>query len=123
MPALQRRYTRPDKTGYAKAGRRAADLPAVDAWRTMEEVWHADAVPAERRRAPQTRTAKEINSSARLSQMSAQLLSKYRTEPPRSAHSCSAVVLARGVERRLCGKSWYGHCHFSSCFRLSGHSE
>jgi hypothetical protein len=40
----------------------------------MEEIRHADAAPAERRRAPQARTAEEIDPSARLSQMSAQLL-------------------------------------------------
>jgi len=40
----------------------------------MEEVRHADAVPAERCGAAQARTAEEIDPSARLSQMSAQLL-------------------------------------------------
>jgi hypothetical protein len=42
----------------------------------MEEVRHADPAPAERRRTPQARTAKEIDSSARLAQTSAQLLRK-----------------------------------------------
>ena len=54
----------PDKTGYAKTGRWAADLQAVDAWRTVKEAGHGDAVRAERRGAPQVRTAKEIDPSA-----------------------------------------------------------
>jgi hypothetical protein len=75
----------------------------------MEDVVYADAMPAERRRAPQARTAKEIDSSARLSQMSAQLLRKDSIEPPGSADGRGAVVLARCAERNLSGKAWDGH--------------
>jgi len=64
----------------------------------MEEIRHADAVSAERRRAPQAGTAKEIDSTARLSHMSAQLLRQDRIEPFRSADTCRVVVLARRVE-------------------------
>jgi hypothetical protein len=94
-----------DKTGYPKTGRWTADLPAVDAGQTMEEIGYADAEPAEWRRTPQARTAEEIDPSARLPQMSAQLLRKGRTEPPRSADDCGAVVLARCVERSVRGKA------------------
>jgi hypothetical protein len=75
----------------------------------MEEVRHADAVAAERRRAPQARTAKEIDSSARLSEMSAQLLRNDRIEPPCGVEGCRAVVLVCLVERSLRGKAWCGH--------------
>jgi hypothetical protein len=75
----------------------------------MEEVRHADATLAESRRAPQARTTKEIDSSARLSQMSAQLLCKNRIGPPRSADGSRAVVLARRIERICSGKAWCGH--------------
>ena len=85
----------------------------------MEEVRHADAAPAERGRAPQAPTAKEIDSSARLSQMSAQLLCKDRIEPLRSAIGCKAVVLARRVERSCRGKAWYGHMA-TPVFNFSG---
>jgi hypothetical protein len=40
----------------------------------MEDVRHADAVPTERCGASQARTTKEIDASARLSEVSAQLL-------------------------------------------------
>jgi len=99
----------PDKAGRAETGGWTADLPAVDTWRAMVEVRHADADPAERRRAVQARTAKEIDASARLSEMSAELLCKDRIGPSRSADGCRAVVLARGVERSLRGQAWYGH--------------
>jgi hypothetical protein len=74
----------------------------------MEKVRHADADPAKRRRAPQARTAEEIDSSAGLSQMSAQLR-KNGIEPPSNTDHRSTIVLARRVKRRLCGKAWYGH--------------
>ena len=99
----------PDKAGCAKTGGRAADLPAVDAWRAVVEVRHADSVPAQRRRAPQARTAEEIDAAARLSQMSAQLLRNDRIEPPDGAEGCRAVLMARGVERSLRSKAWCGH--------------
>ena len=99
----------PDKARCAKTGGWTAELPAVDAWRTMVDARHADAPPAERRRAVQARTAKEIDASARLSEMSAELLCKDRIGPSRSADGCRAVVLARGVERSLRGQAWYGH--------------
>ena len=60
-------------------------------------------------RAPQPRTAKEIDSSARLPQMSAQLLCKDRVKHPGSALGRRAVALARRVERGFCGKSWDTH--------------
>jgi hypothetical protein len=75
----------------------------------MVEAGHADAAPAERRRAVQARTAEEIDASARLSQMSAQLLRNDRIEPPRSADGCRVVLLPRGVERGLRSKAWCGH--------------
>jgi hypothetical protein len=75
----------------------------------MKEARHADAAPAERRRAPQARTAKEIDISARLSQMPAQLLRYYRGRAPRARDGCRAVVLARRVERSVPGKAWCGH--------------
>jgi hypothetical protein len=64
----------------------------------MEEVRHADAAPAERRRAPQARTAKEIDSSARLSKMPAQLLREDSIHLTRRANYGKAVMLARSVE-------------------------
>jgi hypothetical protein len=75
----------------------------------MEELLHADTMPAERRCAPQAGAAEKIDSSARLSQMSAQLLRKDRIGPPRNANGCRAVVLARRGERSFRGKAWYGH--------------
>jgi hypothetical protein len=99
----------PDEAGCAKTGRWTADLPPVDACRTMVEVRHADAEPAERRCAPQARTAKEIDPSAGLSQMSAQLLRHDRIKPLRSAGDCRAVVLIRRVEGGLGGEVWCGH--------------
>ena len=81
----------------------------MDAWRAMEEIRHADAAPAERRRAPQARTAKEIDSSARLSQMSAQLLREDRVEPLGASDGCRAVVLARGIERSSRREAWCTH--------------
>ena len=97
----------PDKAGCAETGGWTAELPAVDAWRTMVDARHADAVPAERRRAAQAPIAKEIDASARLSKMSAELLRKDRIGPSRSADG--AVVLARGVDHSLRGKAWCGH--------------
>jgi len=99
----------PDKAGRAETGGWTADLPAVDTWRAMVEVRHADADPAERRRAVQARTAKEIDASARLSEMSAELLRKNSIRPPRASDGCRAVVLACGIERSLRGKAWCGH--------------
>jgi hypothetical protein len=64
----------------------------------MVDARHADAVPAERRRAPQARTAEEIDASARLSQMPAQLLRNDRIELPRGANGGKAVTLAGSVE-------------------------
>ena len=84
-------------------------MPAVDAPRTMEDVRHADAVSTERRGAMQSRTTEEVDASARLSQMPAQLLRKDRIEPPGGAEGRSAVVLARGVKCSLGGKAWCGH--------------
>jgi hypothetical protein len=57
---------RPDETAQAKTGRRTAELPAVCAWRTTEQVRQANAESAETCRASQSRTANEINSSAPL---------------------------------------------------------
>jgi hypothetical protein len=74
----------------------------------MVEVRHADADPAERRGAPQASTAEQIDSAARLPQMSAQLLRKDSIEPP-GAESCRAVVLARRIERSLRGEAWRAH--------------
>jgi hypothetical protein len=113
----------PDKAGCAKTGGRAADLPALDAQRTMEDVRYADAAPAERRRAPQARTTEEVNPSARLSQMPAQLLRKDRIEPPSDAERCRAVVLARRVERSPAVKPGMAIAISSSCFWLSDRSE
>jgi hypothetical protein len=84
-------------------------LSAVDAWGTMQEVRHADPGPAERRRTPQARTAKEIDSSARLAQTSAQLLRKDSIHLTGGANCRKAVTLARSVERSIRGKGRYGH--------------
>jgi hypothetical protein len=99
----------PDKTGCAKTRRWTAELPAVDARRTMVGPRHADAAPAERCRAVQARTAEEIDAPGRLSQMPAQLLRKNSIDPPGGAEGRSAVVLACGIERSLRGKAWYRH--------------
>ena len=99
----------PDKAGYAETGRRATDLPAVEARRTMVEAGHADAAPAERRCALQARTAEEIDPSAGLSQMSAQLLRDDRTQPLCSGSGRTAVALVRRIERSFRGKAWCDH--------------
>jgi hypothetical protein len=89
---LQRRYTPPNIAGRTKTGGRATVLPALEAWRTMEQVPHADTVPTQPRRTPQPATAKEIYPSARLSHMPAQLLRNNRIEHPRLADNRIVVI-------------------------------
>ncbi len=55
-------------------------MPAVDAWRATEHI-----------------------------RQLLQLLRKDGIEPSRSADGCGAVILARGVERRLRSRAWCGH--------------
>src|SRR6478672_5114644 len=58
----------PDKTSQAKTRGRATDLLPVCAWRTPEQVRHADAQPAKAGRAPQAWAASKIDSPAPLSE-------------------------------------------------------
>jgi hypothetical protein len=62
----------PDKTSQAKTRGRATDLPPVSAWRTTEQVRHADAQPAKAGRAPQAWAAGKIDSPAPLSELRAE---------------------------------------------------
>ena len=89
----------------------------MDAWRTTVDPRHADSVRAERRRAVQARTAEEIDASARLSQMPAQLLRENGIRLSCASYGCRAVVLARGVER--CFSSEARCAHLTLPFRFS----
>ena len=102
----------PYKAAQANPGWRTTKLPAVNARRTTEEARHAGALLAwSPCRAPQPRTATEIAAwyTGLSDSRAAKGLRKDRPEALPGADVCKAVVLGPSIERRFCGKSWYGH--------------
>jgi len=100
----------PDKTSQAKTRGRATDLLPVCAWRTPEQVRHADAQPAKAGRAPQAWAASKIDSPAPLSEPRAEKrLSENPVGYAFAAGAGAAVVPLGSVDGRLRCKCWYVH--------------